>query len=187
MILPASLLDDVACHRQQPRGELGVLRQLLVVHVHLIKRDVQLVEERALDGPDDVREPLNVLRVVLDTVGEEDRDLLRLHAIARDEIPLHSINRVGEAFLEDVLVVLNDLETDHGRSVWPKCPCLPQLEELPQEVVDGLELVVDAVFDHHDRVVLVGLLEGRHQSACVHKESPLLLTQVGANDHGLHG
>ena len=47
-------------------------------------------------------------------------------------------------------------------------------------------LVVEAVFDHDNRVVLVCLLEGWHESARIHEEGPFLLTQVSTDYHGLH-
>jgi len=62
------------------------------MRVHLVKRDVELVEERALDRPDDVGEPLDVLREVLDAIREQDGDLFGLNAVTREQIPLHSID-----------------------------------------------------------------------------------------------
>ena len=62
------------------------------MRVHLVKRDVELVEERALDRPDDVGGPLDVLREVLDAIREQDGDLFGLNALTREQIPLHSID-----------------------------------------------------------------------------------------------
>lgn len=117
-----------------------------------------------MNGTDDVSKSLNIKVVVLNTVGEQKRDLFRLNALTGDEVSLHSLNRGGEALFENVLVVHDDLETDDGGSVWSQSLHFSEFKELPQEVVSWLFDFADAIFDLDDGVVGVSLSQGWHES-----------------------
>jgi hypothetical protein len=67
-----------------------------------------------LNRSNDIGETFNVFWSIFYTIGEKKGNLFRLDALSSDEIPFHALDGVGEALLEDVLVVLDNLKRYDG-------------------------------------------------------------------------
>ena len=97
-----------------------------------------------------------------------------------------ALDGVGEALLEDELVIVADSDRNHQGAVGRQGAGGLELDELAQEVVLRLLVVGDDVLDHDDRVVRVRLLERRQQLRQVQGDLLGVLGQARSNDHSLH-
>jgi len=82
---------------------------------------------------------------------------------------------------------LDDLKRNDRRSVRSQGSAVSKFEELTQEVILWLNRLIDAVFDHHDGVVLELGLECWHDGRAVDVERAVFLGKVGSYDDSLHG
>jgi hypothetical protein len=74
--LPSSLLEQVASHGDESAGELSAADQLGVVLEHVFEVNRELIEEAVLDRPNNVGEPFDISWIVLNTITEQQGDLL---------------------------------------------------------------------------------------------------------------
>jgi hypothetical protein len=105
------------CHGDKSGGILNTCGKFLVLHEKFFEVDVQLVEEAVLNGTNDVCESSNVSGVVLNTIGKQKRNLLSLNTLMSKEVTFGSLDRVCKALLENELVIIANLNTDHQTAV----------------------------------------------------------------------
>ena len=68
------------------------------------------------------------------------------------QIPLGSLDRVGEALFEDELIVFANSYGNHQGVVCWQYPWCVQLNEFSQEEVLWISVITDDVFDHYNCV-----------------------------------
>ena len=87
------------------------------MHKEVSEPNTELIQETMLDTSNHVCESLDVSWVVLNAVCEKEGYLLGLDGLFGEKVSLGSFNTVGEALLEDELVVVTDCNGNHQRSV----------------------------------------------------------------------
>jgi hypothetical protein len=128
------------------------------MHKEVSEPNAELIQETVLDTSNHVCESLDVSWVVLNAVCEQEGYLLGLDGLFGEKVSLGSFNTVGEALLEDELVVVTDCDGNHQRSVGWECLLLSKLNELSQEIVAWLAIITNNILDHNHSVVSVCLL-----------------------------
>ena len=101
----------------------------------MLEADSKLVEEAVLDRTNHIGESWDVSGVVLDAVGEEQRNLLSLDALATEKVLLGPFDGGGEALLENELIVFTDCDAQQNGSVCWQDLQAPELDEFSQKVV----------------------------------------------------
>ena len=74
------------------------------------------------------------------------------------EVSLCSLDGVGEALLENELIVIADGDRDHEGMVWRQVLWSVELNELSQEEILRILVITDNVLNHNYGVVGISLL-----------------------------
>jgi hypothetical protein len=102
------MLSNLNGHCENSCTQIKTFGNFPVLLIHSIKFYSNLVEEASLNTSNYVCEPVQIK--VLSTVREEQGNLFVLNITSLDQRILQALNRGGQALLEDVLIVLNDLQ-----------------------------------------------------------------------------
>ena len=152
----------------------------------MLEADSKLVEEAVLDRTNHIGESWDVSGVVLDAVGEEQRNLLSLDALATEKVLLGPFDGGGEALLENELIVFTDCDAQQNGSVCWQDLQAPELDEFSQKVVLWVCAIIDNISHHDHCVVWVCFSIYIQEVPKVEAETDSVVAQTRGDDDGLH-